>query len=65
MIVDLSHDIFSCATWVYVYVLVHVLCLCVYVSMVCQRCMLHHDMYLHDTQNAGIAFRVGSSFKEV
>ncbi len=31
------------------YVLVHVMFLCVYVSMVCQRCMLYDDMYSHDT----------------
>jgi hypothetical protein len=48
MIVDLSRDIFSCGTHVFVYALVHVMCLCVYVSMVCQRCMLYDDMYSHD-----------------
>jgi len=26
------------------------MCLCVYVSMVCQRCMLYDDMYSHDTE---------------
>ncbi len=31
------------------YVLVHVMCLCVYVSMVCQRCMLYDDMYSHNS----------------
>jgi hypothetical protein len=31
-----------------VYAFVHVMCLCVYVSMVCQRCMLYDDMYSHD-----------------
>ncbi len=46
MIVDLSRD--SCGTRVFVYALVHVMCLCVYVSMVCQRCMLYDDMYSHD-----------------
>ncbi len=40
--------IFSCGTRVFVYALVHVMCLCVYVSMVCQQCMLYDDMYLHD-----------------
>jgi hypothetical protein len=49
MIVDLSCDIFSYGTWVFVYALVHVMCLCVYVSMVCQQCMLYDDMYLHNT----------------
>jgi hypothetical protein len=48
MTVDLSRDIFSCGTQVFVYALVHVMCLCVYVSMVCQRCMLYDDMYSHD-----------------
>jgi hypothetical protein len=48
MIVDLSRDIFSCGTWIFVYALIHVMCFCVYVSMVCQRCMLYDDMYLHD-----------------
>jgi hypothetical protein len=36
MIVDISRDIFSCGTRVFVYAFVHVMCLCVYVSMVCQ-----------------------------
>ncbi len=49
MIVDLFHDIFSCGTRVFMYVLVHVMCLCVYVNMVCQRCMLYDDMYSHNT----------------
>jgi hypothetical protein len=51
MIVDLSRDIFirkNCGTRVFVYALVHVMCLCVYVNMVCQRCMLYDDMYSHD-----------------
>jgi hypothetical protein len=38
----------SCGTHVYVYALVHVMCLCVYVSMVCQRCMLYDNMYSHN-----------------
>jgi hypothetical protein len=38
----------SCGTQVFVYVVVHVMCLCVYVSMVCQQCMLYDDMYSHD-----------------
>jgi hypothetical protein len=38
----------SCDTWLFVYVLANVMCLCVYVSMVCQRCMLYDDMYSHD-----------------
>jgi hypothetical protein len=38
----------SCGTRVFVYALVHVMCLCVYVSMVCQQCMLYDDMYSHD-----------------
>jgi hypothetical protein len=29
MIIDISSDIFSCGTWVFVYSLVHVMCLCV------------------------------------
>ncbi len=29
MIVDLSCDVFSCGTWVFVYAFVHVMCLCV------------------------------------
>ncbi len=48
MIIDFSRDIFNCGTHVFVYVLVHIMCFCVYVSMVCQRCMLYDDMYLHD-----------------
>jgi hypothetical protein len=48
MIVYLSCDIFSCGTRVFVYVLVHVMCLCMYVSMVCQQCMLYDNMYLHN-----------------
>jgi hypothetical protein len=54
MIVDLSRVIFiqrSCGTHVFVYALIHVMCLCVYVSMVCQRCMLYDDMYSHDMVN--------------
>ncbi len=47
MIIDLSRDIFSCGTQVFVYALVHVMCLYVYVSMVCQRCMLYDNMYSH------------------
>jgi hypothetical protein len=58
MIVDLSSDIFSCDTRVFVYVLVHVMCLCVYVSMVCQRCMLYDDMYLHDIVRIEVCKRV-------
>ncbi len=27
------------------------MCLCVYVSMVCQRCMLYDDMYSHNNVN--------------
>jgi hypothetical protein len=50
MIVDLFRDIFNCGTHVFVYVLVHVMCLCVYVNMVCQRCMLYDDMYSHDNR---------------
>ncbi len=38
----------SCGTQVFVYALVHVMCLCVYVNMVCQQCMLYDDMYSHD-----------------
>ncbi len=30
------------------YALIHVMCLCVYANMVCQRCMLYDDMYSHD-----------------
>jgi hypothetical protein len=56
MIVDLSRDIFSCGTHVFVYVLIHVMCLCVYVSMVCQRCMLYDDMYSHNTKFLIYAF---------
>jgi hypothetical protein len=48
MIVDLSRDIFNCGTRVFVYVLVHVMCLCVYVNMVYQQCMLYDDMYSHN-----------------
>jgi hypothetical protein len=48
MIVNFSRVIFSCGTHVFVYAFVHVMCLCVYVSMVCQRCMLYDDMYSHD-----------------
>jgi len=51
MIIDFSHDIFSCGTWVFVYALIHVMCFSVYVSMVCQRCMLYDDMYLHNKSN--------------
>jgi hypothetical protein len=49
--VYLSGDIFSCGTRVFVYALVHVRCLCVYVSMICQRCMLYDNMYSHDMKN--------------
>jgi len=49
MIVDLSHDIFSCGTWVFVYTLVHVMCFYVYVSMVCQRCMLYDNICIRTT----------------
>jgi hypothetical protein len=52
MIVDFSRDILSCGTQVFVYAFVHVTCLCVYVNMVCQRCMLYNDMYSHNTQNS-------------
>jgi hypothetical protein len=31
-----SKNVESCGTHVFVYALVHVMCLCVYVSMVCQ-----------------------------
>jgi len=48
MIVDPFRDFFSCGTHVFVYALIHVMCLCVYVNMVCQRCMLYDDMYSHD-----------------
>jgi hypothetical protein len=48
MIVDISLSFSNCGTYVFVYALVHVMCLCVYVSMVCQRCMLYDDMYSHD-----------------
>jgi len=48
MIVDFSCDIFSCGTRVFVYAFVHVMCLCVYLSMICQRYMLYDDMYSHD-----------------
>jgi len=48
MIVDISCVIFNCGTLVFVYALVHIMCLCVYVSMVCQWCMLYDDMYSHD-----------------
>jgi hypothetical protein len=43
----------SCGTRVFVYALVHVMCLCVYVNMVCQRCMLYDDMYSHDIDHNG------------
>jgi hypothetical protein len=56
MIVDLSCDIFSCGTWIFVYALIHVMCLCVYVSMVCQRCMLYDDMYSHDNEDMFLKF---------
>jgi hypothetical protein len=52
MIIDLSRDIFNCGTRVFVYALVHVMCLCVYVNMVCQQCMLYDDMYSHDIVDA-------------
>jgi hypothetical protein len=45
---DVHNDI-SCDTQVFAYVFVHVMCLCVYVSMICQQCMLYDDMYSHDT----------------
>jgi hypothetical protein len=48
MIVDFSCDIFSCGTRVFVYALANVMCLCVYVNMVCQRCMLYENMYSHN-----------------
>jgi hypothetical protein len=51
MIANLSCDIFSCGTQVFVYVLIHVMCLCVYVNMVCQRCMLYDNIYSHDIGN--------------
>jgi hypothetical protein len=38
----------SGGTRVFVYALVHVMCLCVYMSIICQRCMLYDDMYSHD-----------------
>jgi hypothetical protein len=38
----------SYGTWVFVYALVHVMCLCVYVNMICQRCMLYDDIYPHN-----------------
>jgi len=38
----------SCGTWVFVYAFIHVMCLCVYVSMVCQQCMLYDNMYSHN-----------------
>jgi len=57
MIVDIFRDIFSCGTHVFVYALVHVMCLCVYVSMVCQRCMLYDDMYLHDIENISLEIK--------
>jgi len=38
----------SCGTRVFVYALIHVMCFCVYVSMVCQGCMLYDNMYSHD-----------------
>jgi hypothetical protein len=37
MIIVLSHDIFNCGTRVFMYAFVHVMCLCVYVNMVCQH----------------------------
>jgi len=43
-----SRDIFSYGTWIFVYVLIHVMYLCVYVNMICQQCMLYDDMYLQD-----------------
>jgi hypothetical protein len=49
MIEDLSRDIFNCGTRVFMYALVHVMCLCMYVNMVCQRCMLYDDMYSHNS----------------
>jgi hypothetical protein len=39
-----------------VYALVHVMCLCVYVSMVCHQCMLYDDMYLHNKVYEGRCF---------
>ncbi len=44
----------NCGTHVFVYPLVHVMCLCVYVSMVCQQCMLYDDMYSHDKFVEGV-----------
>jgi hypothetical protein len=54
MIVDISCDIFGlwytsicvCSHPCYVF-------MCVYVNMVCQRCMLYDDMYSHDKGNLG------------
>jgi hypothetical protein len=43
------------------YALVHVMCLCVYVSMVCQRCMLYDNMYLHDSCHEHMCVMVASS----
>jgi hypothetical protein len=43
-------------THVFVYALVHVMCLCVYVSMVCQRYMLYDDMYSHDKPYRSTSF---------
>jgi hypothetical protein len=43
-------------THVFVYALVHVMCLCVYVSMVCQRYMLYDDMYSHDKPYKSTSF---------
>jgi hypothetical protein len=48
MIINFSCDIFSYGTWIFVYVLIHVMYLCVYVNMICQQCMLYDDMYLQD-----------------
>jgi hypothetical protein len=44
----------SCDTRVFVYVFIHVMCLCVYVSMVCQQCMLYDDMYSHNNARTDI-----------
>ncbi len=49
IIVDISRDIFSCGTRVFVYICFRP-CY-VFVCMVCQRCMLYDDMYLHNNRN--------------
>jgi hypothetical protein len=55
--------IFRCGTWVYVYALANVMCLCVYVSMVCQQCMLYDDMYSHDNHLWMIIMSLGVPIK--